>query len=286
VYCIAQTTTLSRLMVLIAFEQLSAGVVPQELAMHMTPNDWARFHGELTKAQSDGFCKACMVEWACCICFGCVCVFCFHPCIQVSMSASKLDGCARRCNAKHFRNLEAISVAKNGVSINTGAIASVPPLAPQGVVAQVPMQQYQGQPMYIQQGQVTQGQPQYVQQGQVMQGQPMYVQQGQVMQGQPQQMLQGQEQLPAYTEQQPPIAQAITYPDHSTSSIDKNDKYQEEDAPPPPMPSINQQREGRYVVSDPGVLGTTVSIKTENGQVVNIPVPPDCPIGAILTYMY
>jgi hypothetical protein len=42
----------------------------------------------------------------------------------------------------------------------------------------------------------------------------------------------------------------------------------------------------QYVVSDPGVLGTTVTVKTSDLQVVNIPVPADCPIGAVLSYMY
>ena len=80
-------------MTVLSFDAQSAGQVPADLVEYMTPGAWAAFHADVTKAKKDGCCKACFLEFACCICFGCVCVFCFHPCIQTSMASSKLDGC-------------------------------------------------------------------------------------------------------------------------------------------------------------------------------------------------
>ena len=42
----------------------------------------------------------------------------------------------------------------------------------------------------------------------------------------------------------------------------------------------------QYVVSDASVQGTTVSIKTADGKVVNIAVPAECAIGSVIAYMY
>ena len=74
------------------FNHLTAGIVPHELSNHMSPGAWTTFYIEAEKAKKDVCLKACMLECGFFICFGCICVFCFHPCIQTGMGKSKLDG--------------------------------------------------------------------------------------------------------------------------------------------------------------------------------------------------
>ena len=108
--------------------------------------------------------------------------------------------CCRRANTKHFNSLTVLSMSNDSLTINTGAAAGLPKIQPQGVMSQGQMQQYGGNPQYVQ------GQPQYVQ------GQPQYVQQGQLLNPNQSVPPSYAEPLPPYTENQPPIAQPITYP--------------------------------------------------------------------------
>ena len=122
--------------------------------------------------------------------------------------------CCRRANTKHFNSLTVLSMSNDSLTINTGAAAGLPKIQPQGVMSQGQMQQYGGNPQYVQgQPQYVQGQPQYVQgQPQYVQGQPQYVQQGQLLNPNQSVPPSYAEPLPPYTENQPPIAQPITYP--------------------------------------------------------------------------
>eukprot|EP00603_Paraphysomonas_imperforata_P010869 CAMPEP_0114455126 /NCGR_PEP_ID=MMETSP0104-20121206/2937_1 /TAXON_ID=37642 ORGANISM="Paraphysomonas imperforata, Strain PA2" /NCGR_SAMPLE_ID=MMETSP0104 /ASSEMBLY_ACC=CAM_ASM_000202 /LENGTH=262 /DNA_ID=CAMNT_0001627533 /DNA_START=27 /DNA_END=815 /DNA_ORIENTATION=+ len=262
----------------------------------MSPDDWAAFHVEVTRAKEDIRMKACLVECAACWFFMCVCVFCFHPIIEDGMGKSKLAGCCNRINKKAFQGREIVAFSGGSVlCVNTGSLKSLPMLAAtaQGVATHSPMQQHQGQPQYVQGGQpvyVQQGQPQYVQQGyppQYIQGQPQYVQQGHP----PQYVHPG-------VQGQPPIVSAVVVSTPAGNQPPPQ-KYVEEDPPtelpPPSSPPLTPQapvppavtsRQGQYVISDASVLGTTVAIKTPEGAVVQVAVPADCPMGTTITYSY